>query len=131
MISVSHRLYRKRVALAGLIFIQFAALLVSIVDPNAPFLPLGPMLAAGIVVLWLLGQCTHEKVTILRWHKDVRRPDMIGKEIFVDVHNVYNFVACADCGKIFDGCKRGEGGYLGGGRDRLYAEQRDDHRDPP
>lgn len=54
----------------------------------------------------LFGFCTHGKVRVKRYHADTVPAEMKGKELYVDVFNVHNFVACSDCNKTFQGDQR-------------------------
>ena len=47
--------------------------------------------------------CRHNNATIVRWHKECVPNKMKSKMLYVDVHNVWNFVKCTDCGKILYG----------------------------
>lgn len=47
--------------------------------------------------------CRHRTMTVGRYHAKCVRPDMRGKELYVDKHNVHCFVQCFDCRKIWQG----------------------------
>jgi hypothetical protein len=66
---------------------------------------------AAVLVYRLLA-CRHSLVEIARYHRDARTRAEFGKEAFVDVHGVYNFVRCCHCKTVL---------AAGPLKDRIYA----------
>ena len=47
--------------------------------------------------------CRHNEVGVIRYHKDCVPNEWKGKELYVDVHRVVNFVRCRKCLTILNG----------------------------
>jgi hypothetical protein len=60
--------------------------------------------------------CRHERVGLARWHAACVTSSMRGKELFVDVFEVHNFIRCQECGKFLT-VVRGE---------KIYAPKADE-----
>lgn len=45
--------------------------------------------------------CRTHTLYVCRRHRSTVSKQLMGKLLYVDVHGVYNFIACRHCGKVF------------------------------
>jgi hypothetical protein len=55
-----------------------------------------------MIPTWL---CRHKTVKVIRWHASCVPAEWIGKELYVDTHDVVNLVQCCGCGTILQGAQ--------------------------
>jgi hypothetical protein len=72
------------------------------------------LLVVVIVQSTIQRLCRHSVVRVIRFHRGVVRPDMQGKQLYVDRHNVHNFVECCRCQCVLKTKQR----------ERLYEESK-------
>jgi hypothetical protein len=57
---------------------------------------------------WLKQLFCKHVLGVTRYHQSVVPPDLSKKLLYIDRHQVHNFIQCGKCGKVFDTAQRGK-----------------------